>query len=106
MPWHERLLGHAWLRKVLILLLLALAWEAMARYTDNDLLLPGAWQTARAFFQELGSGQLPARAALSFSVLFKGYAAGVALAFVLTLSRWLKRRTKNAQRHRQLSLSR
>lgn len=56
----------------------------MARYTDNDLLLPGAWQTARAFFQELGSGQLPARAALSFSVLFKGYAAGVALAFVLT----------------------
>ncbi|ETH43814.1 ABC transporter, permease protein [Bordetella pertussis H939] len=84
LPWHERLLGHAWLRKVLILLLLALAWEAMARYTDNDLLLPGAWQTARAFFQELGSGQLPARAALSFSVLFKGYAAGVALAFVLT----------------------
>ncbi|MGZ9896253.1 ABC transporter permease [Bordetella bronchiseptica] len=84
LPWHERLLGQAWLRKMLILLLLALAWEAVARYTDNDLLLPGAWQTARAFFEELGAGQLPARAALSFSVLFKGYAVGVALAFVLT----------------------
>ncbi|OZI68401.1 ABC transporter permease [Bordetella genomosp. 1] len=84
LPWHERLWGHAALRKTLILVLLALFWEGAARWADNDLLLPGAWATAQAFAQELANGQLPARAALSLAVLLKGYVAGVLLAFVLT----------------------
>ena len=84
LPWHERLYGHSAVRKALILVLLTLLWEGAARWADNDLLLPGAWATARAFAEELLNGQLPARAALSLSVLLKGYAAGVLLAFVLT----------------------
>ena len=84
LPWHERLRQHAALRKTAILLALALLWEAAARYTGNDLLLPGAWQTAQAFARGLADGELPARAAQSLAVLLKGYAAGIALAFLLT----------------------
>ena len=84
LPWHERLWQHASLRKLIILALLAGLWELAARYTDNDLLLPGAVQTAQAFVQGIASGELPARAWQSLRVLVQGYAAGVALAFVLT----------------------
>ncbi|MGE8688975.1 MAG: ABC transporter permease [Achromobacter sp.] len=84
LPWHERVWQHAGLRKLFILALLAGIWELAARHTDNDLLLPGAVQTAQAFVQGIGSGELPARAWQSLRVLVQGYAAGVALAFVLT----------------------
>jgi len=84
LPWHERLRQRAAVRKTLILLVLALLWEAAARYTGNDLLLPGAWQTARAFVQGLADGELPARALQSLAVLLKGYVAGIVLAFALT----------------------
>lgn len=84
LPWHEKLWQHASLRKLLILVLLAGVWELAARYTDNDLLLPGAWQTAQAFVQGIANGELPSRAWQSLRVLVQGYLAGVALAFVLT----------------------
>lgn len=44
----QRLWQQGWLRKGLILALLALAWELAARVQGNDLLLPGFLQTARA----------------------------------------------------------
>ncbi|HEY9319196.1 MULTISPECIES: ABC transporter permease [Achromobacter] len=84
LPRHERLWQHASLRKLVILVLLAGLWELAARYTDNDLLLPGAWQTAQAFAQGIATGELLARAAQSLRVLVQGYLAGVTLAFVLT----------------------
>ncbi len=84
LPWHERLWQHAALRKGVILALLAGVWELAARYTDNDLLLPGAWQTAQAFVEGVTSGELLARAGQSMRVLVQGYLAGVMLAFVLT----------------------
>ncbi|WGJ90705.1 ABC transporter permease [Achromobacter mucicolens] len=84
LPWHERLWQHAALRKGVILALLAVVWELAARYTDNDLLLPGAWQTAQAFVEGVASGELLARAGQSMRVLVQGYLAGVVLAFVLT----------------------
>ncbi|WP_312538484.1 ABC transporter permease [Achromobacter mucicolens] len=84
LPWHERLWQHAAPRKGVILALLAVVWELAARYTDNDLLLPGAWQTAQAFVEGVTSGELLARAGQSMRVLVQGYLAGVVLAFVLT----------------------
>lgn len=84
LPWHERLWQHAALRKGVILALLAGVWELAARYTDNDLLLPGAWQIAQAFVEGVTSGELLARAGQSMRVLVQGYLAGVVLAFVLT----------------------
>ncbi|MGN6456865.1 MAG: ABC transporter permease [Achromobacter mucicolens] len=84
LPWHERLWQHAALRKGVILALMSVVWELAARYTDNDLLLPGAWQTAQAFVEGVTSGELLARAGQSMRVLVQGYLAGVVLAFVLT----------------------
>ncbi|HYQ39246.1 MAG TPA: ABC transporter permease, partial [Pseudomonas sp.] len=48
LPLATRLWQQGWLRKGLILLLLALVWELAARYQGNDLLLPSFLQTARA----------------------------------------------------------
>jgi len=79
-----RLLQAGWARKGLLLLALAVAWEALARWTGNDLLLPGVLQTARAFFDGVVSGELPGYVGVSLWVLLQGYLAGVAGAFILT----------------------
>ncbi|MBP6895518.1 NitT/TauT family transport system permease protein [Pseudacidovorax sp. 1753] len=84
LPWSTRLWRQTWLRKGLILLALALLWELLARWQDNDLLLPTASATARALFDGLASGELIAKTAISLGVLVQGYALGVGLAFLLT----------------------
>ncbi|MBL0920106.1 MAG: ABC transporter permease [Hydrogenophaga sp.] len=84
LPWPARLWGQAWLRKGLILIALALLWEGLARWQDNDLLLPTFGQTVRAFVDGLASGELLLRARLSLGVLLQGYALGVVAAFVLS----------------------
>ena len=40
LPLRQRLWQQGWLRKGLILIVLAVLWEAVARYQNNDLLLP------------------------------------------------------------------
>jgi len=80
----ERLGQAGWLRKGLLLLVVAALWEAMARWTDNDLLLPGVLQTGRAFVEGVVSGELPGYIGVSLWVLLQGYLAGVAGAFILT----------------------
>ncbi|MCP4560446.1 MAG: ABC transporter permease subunit [Bosea sp.] len=83
-PLLERLAGQGWLRKGLILVALALLWEALARWQDNELLLPTFLATVQALVEGLASGELIERARLSLIVLAQGYAAGLTLAFVLT----------------------
>ncbi|KGU55919.1 ABC transporter permease [Xanthomonas phaseoli pv. phaseoli] len=73
-----------WLRKALVLAVLVAAWEIAARLVGDDLMLPGAGQTARAFYDGLLSGELLRRVGASLRVLAQGYALGVLLAFVLT----------------------
>ncbi|YCH23952.1 ABC transporter permease [Pseudomonas sp. D1-3] len=80
----QRLWQQGWLRKSLILLALALIWEVAARYQANDLLLPSFLQTARAFMEGIGTGELLEKMAISLSVLVKGYLIGIVLAFLLT----------------------
>jgi NitT/TauT family transport system permease protein len=80
----QRLWQQGWLRKGLILVLLAVAWQLAANYTDNDLLLPSFVQTARALLDGMLSGELPAKVAVSMVVLLKGYLVGIVLAFALT----------------------
>lgn len=83
-PLLERLAGQGWLRKGLILVVLALLWEALARWQDNELLLPTFLATVQALFDGLASGELIERARLSLIILAQGYAAGLTLAFLLT----------------------
>jgi NitT/TauT family transport system permease protein len=84
LPLAQRVWQQAWVRKSMILLVLALLWEIAARVQGNDLLLPSFLQTARAFVDGIASGELLAKVWISLTVLIKGYLLGVLLAFGLT----------------------
>ena len=84
LPWTTRLWSQGWLRRGLILAALALLWELLARWQDNELLLPTFLATARALVEGLATGELLEKTAISLRVLVQGYAAGVLLAFGLT----------------------
>jgi NitT/TauT family transport system permease protein len=83
-PLARRAWQQSWLRKTVILILLAAVWEAVARWQANDLLLPSFLQTAHAFIDGVASGELPARVRISLAVLLQGYVAGIIAAFALT----------------------
>jgi NitT/TauT family transport system permease protein len=84
LPLARRAWQQDWLRKALILLALAAGWEAIARWQNNDLLLPTFLQTARAFVDGIASGELLERVRISLAVLLQGYVLGVIAAFGLT----------------------
>ncbi|HKS11597.1 MAG TPA: ABC transporter permease [Pseudomonas sp.] len=84
LPLAQRLWQQGWLRKAVILLLLAVVWEGIARYTDNDLLLPGFLQTAAALGDGLITGEILDKVGVSLVILLKGYVLGIVLAFGLT----------------------
>ncbi|MDR6232365.1 ABC transporter permease [Pseudomonas oryzihabitans] len=84
LPLATRLWSQAWLRKLVILAILMLAWEVAARWQGNDLLLPSFLQTAAAFWDGLVTGELPAKVAISLGTLLKGYLLGVVLALALS----------------------
>lgn len=84
LPLATRLWQYGWLRKGLILVVLAVIWEIVARQQDNDLLLPSCLQTAQALFNGLASGELLVKSAASLDVLIRSYLIGIALAFGLT----------------------
>jgi len=84
LPLAQRVWQQDWLRKALILLALAAGWEAIARWQNNDLLLPTFLQTAQAFIGGIASGELLERVRVSLSVLLQGYVLGVMAAFALT----------------------
>jgi len=80
----EALLGNAVFRKGVLLVLMAAAWEIGARQIDNELVFPTFSATLGAFWTALRSGVLPQRTAYSLRLLLQGYAAGLALAALLT----------------------
>jgi NitT/TauT family transport system permease protein len=84
LSWAQRTWQQAWVRKLVILLVLALIWEVAARVQDNGLLLPSFLDTARAFVEGIGSGELLDKIWISLKVLVKGYLIGIVLAFALT----------------------
>lgn len=80
----QRLWSQAGLRRAVILAVLALLWEIIARWQDNDLLLPTFTQTVHALWDGLLSGELLDKAAISLVVLVQGYLLGIIGALVLT----------------------
>jgi NitT/TauT family transport system permease protein len=81
----ERLTGITALRKLALLLVLALIWEAYARWLNNPLVLPTCGATLQAFADKLVSGELLLKAGVSLKVLLQGYAIGLALALALSV---------------------
>jgi len=81
----EKIYNQAWLRKVGIIVVLALAWEFYARWLDNSLLVPTFSDTMRAFAAGFSEGTIPSRALSSLEVLLIGFATGTLLAGLLTV---------------------
>ncbi|HWI29020.1 MAG TPA: ABC transporter permease subunit [Stellaceae bacterium] len=84
LPLLERLTNITALRRFLLLVLLAVIWQAYAAWLDNPLIFPTFADTLAALVKGFLSGELVSRTATSIKVLLMGYAAGVALAAVLT----------------------
>ena len=71
-------------RKILLLAILAAAWEAYARWLANPLLFPAFSSTVSALISSIASGQLVRAVSFTIGLLLKGYLAGLILAGVLT----------------------
>ena len=81
----EQLFNHAWLRKCVILVLIAVVWEIYGRHLDNPLLVPTFSDTVTALWGGIKSGVLIDRAWTTIDVLLIGFSVGVLLAAVLTI---------------------
>ena len=79
-----RLYANGALRKTVLLAVLAAAWEIYARALGNPLLFPTFTSTVAALGRSLASGELPRAGAYTLSLLLEGYAAGLAIAVLLT----------------------
>ena len=80
----QRLWQRDGLRQIVVLLLIAAAWELAARWAGNELLLPGFLQAAHAWWDDLRNGELLARTGISMALLLQGYVLGVVLALTLS----------------------
>jgi NitT/TauT family transport system permease protein len=80
----ERVYGKAWVRKTALLAVLAVIWQIYAVHLDNPLLFPKLSATMVALWQSVLAGDLLSKVWYSLKVLLVGYAAGLALATVLT----------------------
>lgn len=80
----ESVTNVVWLRKGLILVVLALVWELYARKVNNPLLVPTFGATVQALVSGIFGGALLVKVWTSIKVLLMGYAAGVVLAAILT----------------------
>ncbi|TIX86556.1 ABC transporter permease [Rhizobium sp. P44RR-XXIV] len=72
-------------RKSLLIVALAIIWEAYARHLDNPLLFPTLSDTLTALYDRFADGVLPARIWTTLKVLVTGYVAGTVLAAILTV---------------------
>ncbi len=84
-PVWEKVWNQGWLRKLVIIAALAGLWQAYGVISDNQLLFPSFTDTMDAFIENVMNGKLPARAWTSLQVLLIGYAAGTALATMLSV---------------------
>lgn len=81
----ERIYGIGWVRKTVLLAILAVAWQLYASHLNNPLLVPKFSATVAALEKACISGRLLGMTWYSLKVLLMGYAAGLALATLLTV---------------------
>jgi len=80
----ERLTNITAVRRVFILLMLAVLWQVYSTFLNNPLMFPTFTDTSQAFWDALVTGGLLRKAWVSIEVLLMGYGAGVVIAAVLT----------------------
>jgi NitT/TauT family transport system permease protein len=84
LPIGERLYSMSGLRKLFLLIAIAVVWEAYARYVDNELLFPTFSATIEAMATNIANGVLFERIWVSLRILLMGYGLGIAVAALLT----------------------
>jgi NitT/TauT family transport system permease protein len=80
----ERLANDTTVRRIFILVVLAIAWELYARWIKNPLMFPSFFDMSEALYDNFVRGPLIDRTLTTIKVLLLGYAAGIAIAAVLT----------------------
>lgn len=80
----EKLADNSVLRKIMVLVVLAIIWEVYANWQNNPLLFPTFTATVDALVTGLADGRLIAATWSSIAVLLKGYIAGLVIAAVFT----------------------
>ncbi len=80
----EKIYSNGAVRKLAVLVVLAIIWELYARWLDNPLLFPSFSATVGALYKAIINGELPLRTWFSIKVLLQGYAIGLAVAALLT----------------------
>jgi NitT/TauT family transport system permease protein len=80
----ERLTNITAVRRLIVLVVLGVAWESYARVIANPLLFPSFTETIEAFWDAAVRGPLIDRTLTSLSVLAGGYAIGLTIAALLT----------------------
>ncbi|MBV9128189.1 MAG: ABC transporter permease, partial [Verrucomicrobia bacterium] len=80
-----RLYQVTWLRKLVILVLLAVLWQVYAQRLNNSLLVPTFGATIEAMIDGFRHGNLLERALFSLKVLLMGYSLGIALAGLFSM---------------------
>jgi NitT/TauT family transport system permease protein len=84
LPVYQRVYGNSLLRKLVLLVLLALAWEGYARALDNPLLVPTLTATVGALLDAFGTGEMPRAILYTLTLLLEGYLLGLLFAALLT----------------------
>jgi NitT/TauT family transport system permease protein len=87
----QRIFDQAWLRKAIILAVIAAAWELYGRWLDNPLMVPTFTATLGAWWSGIVGGDLLEKVLNSIVLLLKGYGLGLALAMALTALAMLSR---------------
>src|ERR1035438_3487390 len=54
----ETIYNQSWIRKIFILVILAVAWEIYGRWLDNPLLVPPFSDAVRALFADVANGTI------------------------------------------------
>src|SRR5262245_40704472 len=69
----QRIWDNSAVRKTVILVLLAMAWEVYGLWLGKPLLFPRLSDTVRALISAVASGELPKAAWFTVTLLLKGY---------------------------------
>src|SRR5215210_5394139 len=75
----ERLLQITGVRRLIVVLVLCLAWQLYATWLNNNLLFPTLGETVEALYDAVVNGPLVQRTLTSLQILLTGYAAGLAI---------------------------
>jgi NitT/TauT family transport system permease protein len=81
----ERISQNPAIRRITVLVVFAVLWEASARWSDNALLYPSLSETVESLWRAVLDGTLPDRIATSVEVLVLGYGIALSIAMVLTI---------------------